>query len=239
MVTKREPILDYSLLMGDWSRVLDQPLLNTPYMNAMIDFLERNYGNTDKTIYPKQSDIFRAFRLTPYKDLRVVIVGQDPYFDGRATGLAFANDDDSALIANQLSPSLEKIKECVEVMVHKGLNLNFDPTLTNWAKQGVLLLNSSLTVQAGAPGSHSKYWNRFMREFLTTLSANRTGICYLFIGGQAKCLAQHVSHKTNHVFSFVHPAWSSRRGESWKCPYFNVINSILTRQNGEEYAIKW
>lgn len=239
LMSNEGAVLDYSLLMGDWSKPLDQPLLSTQYMNSLIGFLERKYGDPSTTIYPKQPDIFRAFRMTPYKDVRVVIIGQDPYFDGRATGLAFANDDDSAIIADQLSPSLQMVKQCIEVMVHKGLNLNFDPTLTNWTEQGVLLLNSSLTVEEGKPGSHTKFWNRFMRHTLETLSENKTGICYLFIGGQAKILARHINHKTNHVFTFVHPAWSSRRGEDWKCPYFNVINSILTRQNGDEYAIKW
>ena len=206
-------------------------------MYSLIDFLERNYAA--KTLYPKQPDVFRAFRMTQFKNTRVVIIGQDPYSDGRATGLAFANEDDRALIQGDFSPSLKKIQTCIEQLVYKGLNLDFDPSLVSWANQGVLLLNSALTVEKGVVGGHTKYWNTFLREMLKTLSDTKTGVCYLFLGSQANVLSRYVNEKSNYVFKFHHPAFSARINQPWNCPYFNAINDIIEKQNGKEFRIKW
>lgn len=229
--------LDYSRLLGDWSKILGHSLLDTAYMDRLIEFLERAYGG--QLIYPKQPDIFRAFRVTQYKDVRVVIIGQDPYPDGRATGLAFANDDQRAIIQDNLSPSLQKIRACIETTIYKGLNLDFDPTLMSWADQGVLLLNSALTVQKNMVGSHTKIWHEFMSKFLQSLSHFKPGLSYLLLGSQSSVLEQHIDHKRNYIFKYVHPAWAARQNTEWNCPYFRTINEMIAKQNGEEYKIKW
>ena len=126
----------------------------------------KNIGNTlnksKKKYYPERENIFNAFKLCPLYKLKVVILGQDPYHDGSATGLAFSNRSDSTT----LSPSLRNIFKEVENNTSNGLKLDQDPNLERWAKQGVLLLNTALTVEKGNPGSHAKLWDSFTKEVL-------------------------------------------------------------------------
>src|SRR5690606_1930432 len=122
---------------------LKESLLETNYMERLLLLTNQSYKQA--IVRPSKKDIFRAFKLTPYEETRVVIIGQDPYPSKRATGLAFGNEEEDAQFG--LSPSLRLISECIEKQFYEGLKLDFDPTLVNWGKQGVLLLNSALTVE--------------------------------------------------------------------------------------------
>lgn len=228
--------IDYSELLKDWEPLLRDSLLGSEYMQRLIEFIHNQYKQ--HVVYPKKIDIFRAFKITPLKDVRVVILGQDPYPDGKATGLAFGNEEE-AILKKGVSPSLKKISDCIEKTQYGGLNLTFDPTLEHWAKQGVLLLNTALTVRAGDIGSHSMYWRRFIKNVLATLSREKPGLIYLLLGGVAHSFEPSISPVTSTIFKYHHPAFAARQGTDWDCPYFAEINKLIESQNGKEDCIRW
>lgn len=230
--------LDYKEVFGDWYYIMKERLFaeDDIYMSRLIDYMDKEYKFYNMSP-PNKRDVFRAFQTTSYKKLKVVIVGQDPYPDGKGTGLAFGNN--LKLGETKLSPSLHVMQQCIEKTIYKGLNLNFDPSLISWAQQGVLLLNSALTCRQGEVGSHSKYWRLFTKRTLQSLNESNVGICYLFLGAEAGVFAKNIDDKKNFVFRYHHPAFSARNGQEWNCPYFNIINDRIEAQNGKEFRIKW
>jgi uracil-DNA glycosylase len=155
-------------------------------------------------VYPYFKEIFNAFKYCDYNELKVVIVGMDPYNDGAATGLAFANRESTHVI----SPSLGVIKDCLE-QNYTSKRAHFDVTLESWARQGVLLLNSSLTVEDHKPGSHSMLWRKFIASFLQGLGKWQTGIIYVLMGEQAKTFKPYIG-PFNDVIECKHPAYYAR-----------------------------
>lgn len=229
-------VVNYKELLKDWEPVLRDSVLSTSKMRMTIRYLHSQYKH--QKVYPVKQDIFRAFKLTSFDDTRVVILGQDPYPNKRASGLAFGNDED-VLGPEPLSPSLQKIESCIERSIYDGLKLDFDPSLVSWAKQGVLLLNSALTVRQGEIGSHSIYWRHFVKSVLNEISNRKTGVVFLLLGTVASSFEDSINANNNYVLKYVHPAFSARRGEDWNCPHFQTINNIIENQNGKEYCIKW
>lgn len=203
-----------------WMQVIDrQELIKT------VKFI-RNC----KAIYPAKKDIFKAFRQCKYNDCRLIIVGQDPYPDGRATGLAFANN--ASIAENKLSPSLEKVKDSLIHDIISWKSITFDQTLESWARQGVLLLNASLSVEPYRPLSHSLYWRPFMSSLFKNLAKKRTGMVYVLMGSQAKELARYINPMSNHILACEHPAYYCRRQIAMP----NILeqaNDIIYSLNGD------
>lgn len=226
--------INYSELLKDWEPVLRDSVLETASTRLLLKKLQVEYKT--RTIYPAKQDIFRAFKLTSFDETRVVILGQDPYPNKRASGIAFGNDLE---MSEAPSPSLRLIESCIERTEYEGLNLNFDHSLVSWAKQGVLLLNSAMTVVAGTPNSHALYWRNFISGVLKEISDNKTGVVFLLLGGPAGSFSKCINTNNNYVFKYVHPAYSARRGEEWNCPFFKKINELIEHQNGKESIIKW
>ena len=156
-------------------------------------------------IEPDPAKVFHCFRVTPADELKVVILGQDPYPDGSATGLAFANPADK----NPISPSLRVIKDSVLSLAKPEENPIFDQTLENWAKQGILLLNSALTVKRGQPGSHMLAWKPFIEKLLVSISA-QTNACFLLFGKPAWEFKDCIFDKDRGVYMEYHPAYYAR-----------------------------
>lgn len=226
--------INYSELLQDWEPILREPVLELPTTKMMIKYLQLQYKRGD--VFPLKQDMFRAFKLTSFDETRVVILGQDPYPSKRATGLAFGNDLEEC---ETPSPSLRLMQDCIERDFYDGLNLNFDHSLVSWAKQGVLLLNTALTVRKGEPASHAVYWRRFILETLRTISSNKTGVVFLLLGSPAASFSSSIDESNNFVLKYCHPAYAARRREDWNCPHFKEINRILENQNGSEFKIKW
>jgi len=207
---------------GRWMQVIDrQELLK------VTKFVQSKSSNN---IYPMKRDVFKAFHLCNYDDCRLIVVGQDPYPDGRATGIAFAND--ASISPNSLSPSLEKVKDSLIHDIISWKSITFDQTLESWAKQGVLLLNSSLSVEPYRPQSHSLYWRQFMIKLFQNLSEKRTGMIYVLMGASAWELADYIKMQSNKVLYCPHPAYYCRRKE--RMP--NILeqaNDILFSLNGD------
>ena len=200
----------------------------------------RKMVTSKETICPNAKDIFKAFKCCPFNDLRLVVIGQDPYNnlrDGKpvATGIAFANSKETT--EKNLSPSLKILRDSlIDFTIPHG-QINFDTSLEKWEKQGVLLLNSALSCLAGKAGSHYLIWVQFIRNLLANLSKHFTGLVYVLMGSQAKGFENCINKQFNHIIKVQHPAWFARTGEPFPKDLWKQVNDILIGQNG--YGIKW
>lgn len=182
-------------------------------------YLERN-------IFPAKELVFESFRRCNYRTLNVVILGEDPYpQQGVATGIAFANKDNT-----KLSPSLLQFKNCLELK-------EFDPTLIKWCKQGILLLNTALTVEENKTGSHILLWRPFIKQFLLNLQEYNPGLIYVLLGNNAQSFEIYINPKFNYIIKDKHPAYYSRNKTIMSSYTFEEINRILYNNNG--YKINW
>ena len=221
-------LMDKSWLEHLWP-ALSSPKMKTGYAHIRND-------KAKGKVFPKYEDTFNAFKYTPWDDVRVVILGQDPYHtEGMAHGLAFSTQSD------RTPPSLRNILKEVEVDVYEGFNLQRSVTndLTSWAEQGVLLLNTALTVKLGWPGSHLHHWEDFTAHTIKELSRWKSGVIYLLWGAKAQAFKKYINTEHNHVLETTHPSPFSAHKGFLGCKHFSKTNEILRNMNGKESRIKW
>lgn len=227
--------INWAKNVGSWAYREDfLEFLESPYMSRVLKMIMRS----SETVYPSKKNVFKAFTLCPPTNLKVVILGQDPYHDGSATGLAFANDNETL----KISPSLRRILACVE-REYNTLEIDKDVSLQTWANQGVLLLNTALTVEKGKAGSHTKMWKIFTKFVIKYIAENFPGTIFMLWGAHAQSF-QKIDDvdiaDTCHVLTCEHPVASQYRGiTEWNCDNFKEANKILKEQNGKEYCIEW
>lgn len=180
--------------------------------------------------YPAQKDIFRAFELTPLNDVRVVILGQDPYHGpGQATGLAF-----SVHSGQKAPPSLRNILK--EVWDDVGGMPWVD--LTRWAEQGVFLLNAVLTVEEKRPGSHAKFgWETFTDEVIRTISAHQPHVVFMLWGNYAQKKEALIDTTKHLLLKAPHPSPLSAYQGFFGCKHFSQANAFLEGKGIN--AVKW
>ncbi len=200
------------------------------YFVKLTDFVRGEYLS-GKTIYPAPQNIFNAFNLCPLDRVKVVIIGQDPYHEpGQAHGLCF-----SVLPPTPVPPSLQNIYKEIEADLGRKSVTNGD--LTHWADQGVLLLNSTLTVQAHMASSHAKHgWEEFTDAVVRVLAA-REGIVYMLWGGYAQKKAQFVNTEKNLVLKSAHPSPLSVYRGFYGNRHFSQANEYLVKHG--KTPIEW
>ena len=214
---------------GDWMKVIDRIELNN-----IIVKIGQEYRR--KPICPTQSDVFKAFRLCPLKDLKIVMLFQDPYPQkGVATGIALANN--SKILESNLSSSLKIIKEAVINFEVPHYCITFDQTLESWAKQGILMLNSALTVEMNRVGSHVMLWRPFISKLLNNLSNYDTGIVYVLFGKQAQTFEPYINSKFNYIIKVNHPSYYARTEQKMPKEVFKKIDNLVYSIYGE--TIEW
>ena len=203
---------------GRWMRVIDKRELE-----SVSSKLGPEYKR--KPICPAQSDVFKAFGVCPYDKLKVVMLGQDPYPQkGVATGILFGNKEGTR--DKDLSPSLQIVKEAAINFEIPHNCIIFDPTLESWAKQGILMINSALTVEMNKIGSHVMLWRPFIASLLKNLSENETGIIYVLFGKQAQTFKPYINKQLNTVLEENHPAYFARTGEAMPHTVFEQISKL-------------
>ena len=209
-------------MINSWEGLMDLPLLY------------KTLNNIPENICPRKEDVFKAFKLCSPKECKVVFLGQDPYPQkGVATGILFGNNKDTA--EENLSPSLQVIKEAaIDFTRPHNYPIEFDNTLESWAKQGILMLNSALTVEINKIGSHTMLWRPFISKFLKTLSNRQTGIVYVLFGRQAQTFEPYISKEYNHIIKENHPAYYARTGERMPSVVFTEVNNYLKKQYNQE-----
>lgn len=210
---------------NDWSKVVDL---------KEADRILKKLSASNYIICPQLKNVFKAFRLCSLNNLRVVILGQDPYPQKDvATGIAFANTPKT----KELSPSLEVLRESVIDYSIPHRTLTFDTSLEKWEAQGVLLLNSALSCELGRVGSHTLLWRPFIISLLTNLSKYHTGIVYVLMGTAAQSFEPYINAQFNHVIRIRHPSWYARQKEKMPSDIWQEINNILINLNGT--GIEW
>lgn len=186
------------IIEESWKRELS-PIFSEPFFSDLTTFVKKEYQS--HTIFPPPSHIFRAFNLCSFDNVKVVIIGQDPYHnDGQANGLSFAVNEKTAL-----PPSLQNIFK--EIKNDIGVVPYNSGDLSRWARQGVLMLNAVLTVRAHAPGSHAgKGWEKFTDAVIQLLSTKKEHIVYMLWGKYAQEKGKIVDQVDNLVLTSGHPS---------------------------------
>lgn len=196
------------------------------YFEQLTFFLEEEYNN--KIIFPERENIFKSLELTNYEDVKVVIIGQDPYHgEGEAHGLSF-----SVKPCIKVPPSLKNIYK--ELNSDIGTYIPNNGYLVKWANQGVLLLNSVLTVEKDKPGSHrNKGWEIFTDTVIKKLNERDKPIVFILWGNYAKDKEKYITNTNHLVLVSPHPSPFSARTGFFGCKHFSKINEFL-KQNGED-----
>ena len=216
-------------LNTDWKSFLEEEL-NSNNFKAIINELEIERKN--HTIFPENDLIFNAFNQTGLDDLKIVILGQDPYHGkGQAHGLSFSVPN-----GVKIPPSLRNIFK--ELKADLNLPTSTNGNLNTWAEQGVLLLNSTLTVREKEAGSHQKLgWEKFTDSVITKISNKKEGIIFLLWGAFAQKKSILIDEKKHHILTAAHPSpFSAYRG-FLGCKHFSKTNELLTKNNQE--PINW
>lgn len=193
-----------------------------PYFQTLTQFVAGRYRNA--TIYPPGSKIFAAFDSCPFDDVKVVILGQDPYHGpGQANGLCFSVNP-----GIDIPPSLQNIFK--EIHADTGAPIPADGDLTRWARQGVLLLNATLTVEAHQAGSHQgKGWETFTDHAIEALSRDRDNLVFILWGSYAKSKAPLIDKSRHLVLTSPHPSPLSAHRGFFGNHHFSLANDYLSR----------
>ncbi len=217
--------------MLTWHDILGEEK-SQPYFQNILQFLE-NERSCGKIIYPSKSDIFNAFKLTHFADVRVVIIGQDPYHGaGQAHGLAF-----SVQKGISIPPSLQNIFLTLR-KDYPNFQLPTHGNLTAWANQGVLLLNTVLTVEQGKAHSHAHIgWDRFTDKVIAELNSKKQNLVFLLWGSPAQRKGQFIDRHKHYVLTSVHPSPLSAYRGFFECGHFAKTNAYLRQQQLPE--INW
>lgn len=204
-----------------WKKVLAEQFA-APYFSELKSFLVNE--KKKHIIYPPGNQIFSAFNHCPFNQVKVVIIGQDPYHGpGQANGLCFS-----------VSPGIRKPPSLVnvfkEIQTDLGIPIPQDGNLEPWADQGILLLNATLTVQAGMPGTHQKKgWEKFTDAVIKAISDNKKGIVFLLWGNFAQTKAELIDKDKHFILKAAHPS-PLARGAFFGCKHFSKTNKLLEHQ---------
>ena len=211
------------MIGNDWDNVL-KDIMDTSYFKDLMVFVNKEYE--EKTIYPPKEDLFNALKQTSFKDTKVLIMGQDPYHgEGEAHGLSFSVKD-----GVKLPPSLKNIYKELES------DLGYPPVtsgnLTKWAKEGVLLLNSTLTVIKDTPNSHSKIgWDKFTDYIVKKLNEKEEPVVFILWGNFARSKKAFITNPKHLVIESAHPSPFSARNGFFGSKPFSKTNEFLKKNN--------
>lgn len=214
----------------EWAEALGG-FFATEKFQQLAEYVREEYQT--KTVYPKPADIFKAFWLTPFSQVKVVILGQDPYHGpGQAHGLCFSVPEGVSL-----PPSLQNIYK--EIKSDLGIKKDFtNGNLEPWAKQGVFLLNAILTVVANSSASHkAKGWEEFTDTVIKTISDKKQGVVFILWGNYARSKKVLIDEKKHLVLEAPHPSPFSAYSGFFGCKHFSKCNDYL-KTNGEQ-SIEW
>ena len=221
---------------SSWKKALAAEF-DKPYFQTLSAFVRKEYeaqkeGKT--AIFPPPKDVFRTFDLCPFGQVKVVILGQDPYHGvGQANGLCFAVHEGVSL-----PPSLQNMYK--EIKADVGVepemkNGMMSGDLSRWAKQGVLLLNATLTVRASTPGSHQgKGWEEFTDAAVAKLSSEREGLVFILWGNYAKKKGALIDRSKHLVLEAAHPSPFSAYNGFFGCKHFSKANAYLKKRGQKE-----
>jgi uracil-DNA glycosylase len=216
-------------LKNDWQNHLEQEF-EKDYYKTLINTLKTEYKT--KSIYPVKDKVFNALNITSYKNVKVVIIGQDPYHQkGQAHGLSFSVEK-----GVKTPPSLKNIYK--ELSSDLGCFIPNNGNLNKWAKQGVLLINSVLTVQDSNPNIHKNLgWQNFTLKVIKQLNKKEQPIVFMLWGANAKAYNKYIDQTKHYILTSTHPSPLSAYRGFFGCKHFSKSNKFLTKNN--QQPIDW
>jgi len=214
-----------------WDKVFKSFIFSSEFTDILSKLYELSI--VDKRFTPTLKQLFRAFEECPYDDLKVVFIGQDPYPQiGVADGISFSCGN-----TNKVQPSLRYIFGEIERTVYQEFPSYQDPDLSRWSKQGILMLNTALTVEVGKIGSHYDIWKPFTAYMLDYLNNHNKELIYVYMGKKAEEWSV-LTGDNNYKFSVKHPASAAYNGSKWDSnDIFNKISKLVEENNGQK--ITW
>jgi len=210
------------MLGNDWDQVLKEEI-NKEYFQNLLSFIKKEYK--EKTIYPKQTEIFKAFRNTSYEDTKVVILGQDPYHgENQAEGLSF-----SVKVGVNQPPSLKNIFK--ELHDDLGYSIPESGSLVKWSEEGVLLLNTVLTVEKDKAASHKNIgWEEFTDSVIKKLNEKNSPVVFILWGNFARSKKNLITNKIHYIIESTHPSpYSVNNGFFGSRPFSKTNNFLISK----------
>lgn len=217
------------MIGNNWDSLLKEEF-NKEYFKELLEFIKNEYK--EKTVYPKQTEVFNAFRYTDFDNLKVVILGQDPYHGhNQAEGLSFSVSDEVLK-----PPSLKNIFK--ELESDLGIPFPVKNSLKPWAKEGVLLLNAVLTVEEHTPMSHKdKGWEIFTDNVISIINKKETPVVFILWGSYARNKKDLITNPIHYIIESPHPSPFSARTGFFGSKPFSKTNEFLKKQGIEE--VNW
>jgi len=211
-----------------WNKVLKSFIFSSEFDSIINTLWE--LSQNEKRFTPTLKQLFRAFEDCPYDKLKVVFIGQDPYPGlGIADGISFSCSN-----TKKAQPSLRYIFEEIERTVYQEFPSYQDPDLSRWSKQGILMLNTALTVEVGKIGSHYDIWKPFTAYLLDSLNSNNFGLIYVYLGKKAEGWSE-LTGDNNYKFTVKHPASAAYNGSKWDSnDIFNKISKLVEENTGQK-----
>lgn len=209
-----------------WGKVFKSFIFSSEFEKILTKLWD--LSNENSRFAPTLKQVFRAFEECPYDKLQVVIIGQDPYPQlGVADGISFSCSN-----TNKLQPSLKFILQEVDRTVYNNNVISEDLDLKRWSNQGILMLNTALTVEIGKIGSHYDIWKPFTAYLFDYLNNNNSGLIYVYMGKKAEEWSE-VINDNNYKFNVKHPASAAYNGSKWDSnDIFNKISKLVKENNG-------
>jgi uracil-DNA glycosylase len=219
-------------LNNSWQKFIDEESKKN-YFVDLISFIDEVYENNNESVFPAKNELLKAFTMCPIEDLKVVILGQDPYpTKGYANGLCFSVNEDVKPFPKSLKNIFSEVENDLSIPSPENGNLE------RWANQGVLLLNNVLSVIEGKPDSHAnKGWELFTNATIDYLGKEKQGIVYLLWGSKAQEKAAKIDEKHNLILKSVHPSPLSAYRGFFGCKHFSKTNEYLIAQR--KNPINW
>lgn len=216
-------------IQKEWKRLLETEF-EKPYFDELIAFVKEEYQQ--HRCFPTGPNIFRCFELCPPEEVKVVLLGQDPYIrPGQAHGLCFSVEE-----GIQFPPSLQNMFK--EIQSDLGSSIPSNGNLTRWAEQGVLLLNATLTVREGQSGSHQgRGWETFTDAVISIISEQLEGVVFLLWGSYAQKKSRLIDASKHHLLKAPHPSPLSAYRGFFGCKHFSRANELLEEQG--QAPIRW
>ena len=217
---------------ASWKEILKDEFTK-PYFIQLTQFVKQLYLEKKGFVFPKDSQIFRAFDLCPFDEVKVVILGQDPYpTRGHAHGLCFSVEPDVRPFPKSLNNIFKEIKDDL------GKPVPPDGNLERWAKQGVLLLNTVLTVEEGKPDSHKGLgWEKFTDAVIQKINSEKADVVFMLWGSKAIAKAEMIDSSRHLILKSVHPSPLSAHRGFYGCKHFSKANDFLRML--EKTVIDW
>ena len=211
------------MIGNDWDNILENEFKKDYFYN-LLKFMQKEYAS--KTIYPPKKDVFKAFRYTPYKNIKVVILGQDPYHgEGEAEGLCFSVRD-----GIRKPPSLNNIFK--ELKNDLGYDIPISGSLVAWARQGVFLLNTVLTVIKDKAASHKNLgWEIFTDEVIKKINEKDEPVVFILWGGFARSKKKLITNPKHYIIESAHPSPLSAYNGFFDSKPFSKTNDFLIKNN--------